>query len=324
MTELDALPPWHLACRADVPIAPDTIAGILDGDGCLTLVRRGTRPIPVVALGMRDDDPTPVAVARSLAAYVGRPVGHVTHRQRTLTWRATANADLVLLTRFLARHPLRSPRGVAHLEAVTEATAILRSAQARGGTHAPLGPREAERLEELWGSVGRRADIHADAVVPGGPEGDAAFGPWFAGLVAAEGHFGASSARGERPRPVFGLTQRDDNRPLLVHVQERLGMGRIQAMTPGIGRPASNFAVNRLDDLERLVSLLRDHPLPEASPKAPQFEVWAELVALARSRFRRHQALDGSTDTAIGIAARRLFELRAYAGPEHICSCPPR
>ena len=111
MTALDVLPPWHRSCRADIPIAPDTIAGILDGDESLTLVGRRGRQVPAVSLSMRDDDPTPLAVAASLAACIGQLAGHVHATEREVHWRSVALADVAVVVRFPKRHPPPTLRG---------------------------------------------------------------------------------------------------------------------------------------------------------------------------------------------------------------------
>lgn len=110
MIGLDLLPSWHRSCRADVPIAPDAIAGILDGDGSLTLVGRRGRQVPSIALSMRDDDPTPLAVARSLAAVVAGPAGHGHANERKIRGRVPVVAFVTVVVRFVERHPPRPRR----------------------------------------------------------------------------------------------------------------------------------------------------------------------------------------------------------------------
>jgi hypothetical protein len=317
------LPPWHVACRADILVPPDTIAGILDGDGCLTLVRRVGRPVPVVALSMRDDDPTPIAVARSVAAYVGRSIGHITHRGRVWHWRVTAVADIGELVRFVERHPLLSPRGAANLAAIGAATAILRSVHGRTGRHGPLSPLEATRLEETWRLTGLRDRPGLAKPLPdvAAATSDDRLHAWFAGFVAAEGLLGTQTVGGRRRRPLFAVTQRDDNLPLLLFLRERLGLGRVHPVPVKVGHPASVLTVTRTADLETIARILRADPLPDASPKAGQFDLWAELVSLTRATYRTRWPDTSGVDRLAAATASQLADMKRYGGRASLCDC---
>ena len=322
----EELPPWHVACRADMFVPPDTIAGILDGDGCLTLVRRAGRPMPVAALSMRDDDPTPLAVARSLAAYVGRPIGHITHRGRIWHWRVTAIADIGELIRFLERHPLLSPRGAGNLAAIAEATAILRSVHARTGRHGPLSPDEVSRLDELWGTTGLRDSPGQAKPLPdvATETSDDRLHAWFAGFVAAEGLLGTHTFGGRRRRPLFAVVQRDDNLSLLRFLRDRLDLGRVHPVPVKVGHPASVFTVTRTADLETLARILRADPVPEAAPKAGQFDLWAELVSLTRAAYRTRWPDTSGADRLAAATAAQLAAMKRYGGRASLCDCRPR
>jgi hypothetical protein len=323
VTGLDVLPPWHRSCRADVLIAPDTIAGILDGDGSLTLVGRRGRQVPAVALAMRDDDPTPLAVARSLAAFVGRPLGGVYHHGGRHQWRAGSLADVAAVIGFLERHPLLSPRGVLQLAAIAEAAAILRSIRARRGARAPLTAAEAARLYQLRESIPGRGPVSEALALPATTEAAdlRTLGAFFAGFAAAEACFETRTSATHHARPVFRLTQRVDNLALLEHFRDRLGIGRIAPVSVSVGSPAFQLIIEREDDVDALVALLRDHPLPETSPKAAQLDAWAELIALRRGVMTNGSRGDLGRSAAVAALVAELRAAKRYAGPRSLCAC---
>ena len=324
MTALDVLPPWHRSCRADVPIAPDTIAGILDGDGSLGLVGRRGRQVPAVSLSMRDDDPTPIAVARSLAAFVGRPLGGVYHHGGRHHWRVGSLADVSAVIAFLERHRPLSPRGALQLRAIAEAAAILRSIRARRGARAPLTVDEADRLAGLRASIPGRGPVSEPLPLPATTETAdlRTLHDYFAGFAAAEGCFETRSAGSHHARPVFRLTQRVDNLGLLEHLRDRLGIGRIAPVSVTVGSPAYQLVVEREDDVDELVRLLRVHPLPEASPKAAQLDAWAELIALRRGVLTSGARGDLGRSGAVAALVAELRDAKRYAGPSSLCACP--
>jgi hypothetical protein len=327
MTALDDLPPWHRSCRADLPIAPDTIAGILDGDGTLALVCRGSprRWVPIIGLSMRDDDPTPIAVFRSLAAYLGGPVGHVHAGPRKLHWRATALADVTAVLRFLERHPLLSPRGATQLAILAEAASILRSARPRRGASIPLVAEEHARLDALRAAIPARARVDAGLPVPAiaGEIAMRRLHDYLAGFAAAEGSFQAPGGGRGRARPTFTITQRIDNQALLETLRDRLAMGRIGGIPVKVGSPALAWVVDRDEDVDRLVTLFRAHPLPEASPKAWQFDAWAELIAVRHGIVGSGRRGDLGRSSAVAALVAELRAAKAYVGPASLCACPP-
>ena len=320
-----ALPPWHTACRADVVLVPDTIAGILDGDGSLYLAaRRGKRHVPAVSLTLRDDDPTTIAVARSLAAYLGRSIGLVGCWGGRHVWRVASVADVAALLRFLARHPLLSPRGARQQAALAEAVAILQASRTRGG-RAPLREGEREHLAALAARIGRR---RAENPLPL-PEvaraaGDRQLGDYFTGLVATEGCLEARSSRTHHVRPAFRLTQRIDNFALLELLRERLGIGDIVRVSVRVGSPAFQLVVQRGEDVDALVRLLRAHPLPASSPKAGQFDAWVELIALRRGILTLGTRGDLARSSTLAAVAGEIRAAKRYAGHQELCTCRAR
>jgi len=81
------------------------------------------------------------------------------------------------------------------------------------------------------------------------------------------------------------------------------------------GAPAVQWVVDDATGMDTLAALLRKHPLPPESPKAPQLDAWIELLAL-----RRHIRVSAPRG-AIGRdpdLARLAAEIRTgkqYAGP---------
>lgn len=323
-------PPEHSRCRLGSSyLEPGQIAGLLDGDGAFTLLRRlspgGARVRPQVALAMRDDDPTPFAVWASIAAWRGRPMGSLyrsaTHRRHE--WRVERLDDLADLTDWLARHPLLSPRGQLRFSAIREATLILMASRLPGGGSRRLPAADLARLTTLRASLPVRGDrVDRLPSSPVAPLASANHRGWaLSGLIAAEGSF---SLRSERSKlaPEFSLSQRIDNVTLLEAYRDEMRIGTIR-LRPA--RASSNalaaWVVSRIDDCAQLVDRLRAYPLPQASPKAEQFNVWAfalHLRAIVTDDGRRHGA---SSSDALRRARVVLQTLKKYAGPRLLCSC---
>lgn len=99
---------------------------------------------------------------------------------------------------------------------------------------------------------------------------------WFAGFVAGEGFFGFTKPNawwGARLR--IGL--RDDNLPILLEIQERLGMGTISLQPEsGNSNPVAVLAVCRIQDCQRLVKIFEEFPL--RAKKQEEFKIWKEGV----------------------------------------------
>lgn len=321
-------PVYHRECRlASTYLEPGQIAGILDGDGAFTLLRRrsGTsiRIRPQVALVMRDDDPTPLAVWASMAARRGRPMGTLI-RSRTYRrheWRVDRLDDIVELTDWLARNPLLSPRGYRQLAMVREAALILLRSRVPGGGARRLPAADAARLLELRAQIPARGQPAAR--LSPSPVADfvsADHRGWvLAGLVAAEGCFSLRSERSKRAHH-FALGQRIDNLALLEGYRSSIG-GAIRVY-PGRGRssPVAQWVITRLADCTALVAVLREYPVPPCSPKASQFEVWADSLLLRRPE-RRPAGVRIGKVAALVTAAETLAVLKQYRGPRLLCNC---
>ena len=311
-----------------VLLAPGSIAGLLDGDGSLALLARGEgdrrRFVPNVSYVVRDDDPTPAWAAASLSMLRGAPLGRVRHLVAAgdLGWWIASVTDIVGLTGFLSRAPLLSPRGWRQWNAVREAALILSDGRPYRSATEPLAPAEIARLHELRASIPRADGTMTEplplpavfAVVD-----DRYLGAYLGGFVAAEGSFELRSAGSHHHRPLFRLTQRVDNRELLVALRERLGIGRLDEVAVTRGAPAWQWVVDDIAGTRRLIEILREHPLPAGSPKALVFEAWTEAIG-----FRRHVRLTktrGSlrTDPDLRRLAAEIREIRRYRGPWRCC-----
>lgn len=307
-----------------VLLAPGTIAGVLDGDGSFSLVARGEgerrRYVPHVSYVVRDDDPTPLWAARSVAELRGAPLGQVHHypSQRDLGWWVGSVPDVVALAGFLTRAPLLSPRGWRQLAAVREAALLLADGRPRRNATEPLHPAEVERLRELHASI-PRADGSLVEPLPLPAVFDAVddryLGAYLAGFIAAEGCFELRSYGSHFHAAVFRLTQRIDNLALLEAFRDRLGIGRLNDVPVTKGSPAVQWVVDDRLGIERLVELLRSHPLPPGSPKARTLEPLTEAIAV-----RRHIRLTRPrgalrTDPDLRRLGDEIRAIRRYGGP---------
>jgi LAGLIDADG endonuclease len=113
---------------------------------------------------------------------------------------------------------------------------------------------------------------------------------WLAGFIDGEGCFFI----GQRPELeyrsavfcsfIIGL--RGDDRPILVEIQKRTGIGTLSQHRRNSvnGKVVVEWRVTKKDDCKVLVDLLDQFPL--RSKKARDFEIWAEAVYLWHSRKR--------------------------------------
>ena len=323
-------PTWHSRCPlGSATLAPAQIAGILDGDGSFALdVSRGSdgrvRARPRVGLFMRDDDPTPFAVWQTIRTRRGRAIGRIswTPPYRRNAWTVESIDEVVALTDWLADTPPISPRGYRQFASLRETALILGQAargSRRGRVVVPNGDRA--RIAELQAGMPRREPAYAP--LPAAPtmldSTEEAFGWGLSGLIAAEGYFGVKSERG-RYAPVFALSQRIDNRELLVGICERVRIGTVEE-TPATLRscPQSWWIVRRQDDCLALVAHLRRYPLPPSSPKARQLPLWAEALGIHTTRSRLRRVADKARLAELHALVK---EAKGYAGPRLLCACP--
>lgn len=331
MRILSPFPPHHTRCRLGSSyLEPGQIAGILDGDGAFTLLRRrssvGIRIRPQIALVMRDDDPTPLAVWESIRRRRGAPLGYLLRSTtaRRHEWRVDRLDDVVELSEWLARYPLISPRGYRQLSIVREVSLILLAARIPGGGMRRLPLADQARLLELRDVIPARGG--PSEPLPASPVVDSVsaehLGWGLAGLIAAEGYLSLRSVR-SKFAPHFSLGQRIDNIALLEGFRDRLGIGEIRVQPARSARSGAmaSWSVTRLADCRRLIDQLRTFPIPVCSPKAEQFEVWAAALDL-RERVtdggRRHGA---STSAGLAQAAERLHLMKRYSGRRLLCHC---
>jgi hypothetical protein len=324
-------PVHHRHCSlGSTYLEPGQISGLLDGDGAFTLLRRrssaGVRIRPQISLGMRDDDPTPLAVWESIRARRGAPLGVLlqSKTQRRHEWRVDRLVDVVEVTDWLSRYPLISPRGYRQLAALREAALILLRARNPGGGTRRLPAADIARLGELRDVIPARGS--APRPLPPAPTADAVSsdhrGFVLAGLLAADGTF---ALRNERSKfaPTISLVQRIDNLMLLEHFRERLGIGDIRIRPARLSRaPVAVWEITRLRDCALLVEFLRTYPLPASSPKAEQLDLLAASLDIRRrvtDGGRRHGAR-GSTE--LSTLAASLQERKGYRGRRLLCTCP--
>ena len=222
-------------------LRPSQVAGILEGDGGFTLLRRragggGVRVRPQIALLMRDDDPTPLAVWTSIGSWAGHPVGlcfRSPHLRRH-EWRVDRLADVVFVTEVLVRHPFLSPRGYRNLATLREIALILAAARAPGGGAKRMPLADQARLLELRELTPvRGASVERLPTAPTAElASDTHWGWHLSGFVAAEGHVSLRDAA-SKFAPQFTVVQRVDNIPLLEAYRDRLAIGTIRVRPAG-------------------------------------------------------------------------------------------
>jgi hypothetical protein len=331
MRLLSPYPDHHVLCRVGgTSLEPGQIAGILDGDGAFTLLRRrsasGIRIRPQIALAMRDDDPLPLAVWASVKARRGAAMGVMlrSNTYRRHEWRVDRLDEVVELSNWLSRHPLLSPRGYRQLSIVREVALILLTARVPGGGTRRLPLADQARLLELRELIPARGqDVTRMPPSPVAALASPEHRGWvLAGLIAAEGSF---SLRNEHSKlaPAFSLSQRIDNIALLEMYRDQLGIGDIRlrpARSPRAGQMAI-WTISRLGDCGTLAEALRDYPVPVASPKAAQVDVWIEALDQRRRLTAERPRQRVAMSPILVDLAERLRAAKRYAGPRLLCEC---
>ena len=118
--------------------------------------------------------------------------------------------------------------------------------------------------------------------------------PWYVtGLMEGTGTF-TFSRTDRNIVPYFVLKAGRDASGILEKVQAYFGgLGRVYPLQAHPAQDAGGgatgrshyFRVTRVDELDRVIQHLDDHPLK--GPKAGAYAVWRELVTLKRSAYRR-------------------------------------
>ncbi len=311
------LPPHHTWCEGASALLPAAqVAGILDGDGFVGfLMGSGRIPIPRVELGMRDDDPTPLLVAASVARHIGRSIGHVVHdeRRRRWLWYASGTPDVGALLSWLASGPPLSPRGWRRVTAVREATLLLADPWSDRGVRQAHRPGDIARLQQL--QLATSGKLWASNPLPSPlslrQATDKNFGWYLSGFFAADGYVGLRSRTGSY-MPTAVISQRIDNLRFFQHLSRRLGIGTMTPPRATLGLAAFEWRVSGNSACLALAEVLSRYPLPRSSPKRTQFDLWKATLTT------------DLTTQAKEAAYRQLRALKLYHGPRSLCTCAPR
>lgn len=122
---------------------------------------------------------------------------------------------------------------------------------------------------------------------------DRDFGNWLAGFIDGEGCFFIAAVRRPRKdgtvyytyRPIFTITIRIDDMPILEEIKEKLnGIGSLHTYQPTSGGKKTGQRVARLSiqahqACKDLINVLDEHPL--RAKKADDYEVWKKAVELS-------------------------------------------
>jgi hypothetical protein len=255
-----------------------------------------------VTVGARDDDAIPFALAVSIASHRGQAIGWTRRRAdlRRNEWVVDAPADLIDLVAWLrAVAPPLAPRLTTLLPIVEAAAALL-----RGPSPVPAA--------DLTALARRAGDITSHAAplpAPTALESASDERIWWevSGLLAADGHL-AIRDRHARFAPMAIVSQRTDNLALLQAVHERTGIGDL-----AVRATQATWRVARAADVAVLAERLREHPLPLASRKRSQLEIWTSAVAM--------KTTGRSARSRLADAADALRRARRYDGPRLLCGC---
>lgn len=144
------------------------------------------------------------------------------------------------------------------------------------------------------------------------------FFQWFVGFVDGEGCF---IIRHRKYNNAFHcrltIRLRDDDLPILLEIQEQLGMGTIYRVSAHEGsRPQAMWQVHRIDDVIRLIEIFDRYAL--RTKKQRDYRVWRE-AALEISKGRGGGSIPPSYDTDyLAYLTQKIKFVRAYDSPDDI------
>lgn len=149
---------------------------------------------------------------------------------------------------------------------------------------------------------------------------DDAFGNWFAGLVAGEGHFAITHHKGcDIYHLRFCLKLRDDDAAVLLMVRRTLRVGHVYRIAQsGRSKPQIMFAVDDKAQLLSLVDLFDAYPL--RAKKSRDYAIWRAAVLHVNTlppggiRGPRRGAVRWNGWPKLARMKERLHSVRAYRG----------
>jgi hypothetical protein len=312
-------PENHVQCRVGASLLPfSQLVGYLEGEATIA-VRRFSHdgwPRPRIIVSARDDDATPFAAWRTMAAAAGRPIGGIRRmaEQRRNVWQTSDPIDVIAFLTFLSQGRPLLARTMMLIPIALNAAGELAEVES------PVSPRIRERLGRLAAEY--RAAVRADQVatpVEADWSDRADLRWWLSGLFAADGYLGLRDRRGAFA-PEAQLSQAAINRDGLVRIQQSLGLGQLRAQRARSGREQWTWKIRDRDDCLEWASILDCHPMPNASPRFSQLQPWTQALR-TRSDFDTN---DGPLARA-GALEDLYVQLRAtkrYAGARLLCSCP--
>ncbi len=109
-------------------------------------------------------------------------------------------------------------------------------------------------------------------------DSDIAFHNWLAGFADGEGHFSLAGSGGTVAAR-FIIEVRQDDRPILEEIRDRIGVGIVYDRTrspAGVDRVYSYLRVTKISDCAKLCDVFEAAPL--RAKKAADFKVWAQAV----------------------------------------------
>lgn len=148
---------------------------------------------------------------------------------------------------------------------------------------------------------------------------DTNFGNYIAGLIDGEGCLSINmhtQHKHLRPMyyPRFGIHMRADDAPILLQIQQFLGVGKLYFHNNIDRNPMVSYQIDNVKDLMKIVELLDVCPL--RAKKAREYAIWRTCVLLKQKRGRNDY---------FAIAYEQLKELKAYnVGSETTISTPVR
>lgn len=285
------------------------LAGFIEGEASFNITRqpRGQNHRCLMSLAVRDDDELllrGLQHAAGLGTIVRAPARGTSRPQ--VAWNVSAKSDCARLVEILEVSPLRGRKSYEFAiwsAAVRWWIGADPTVTIRNRDWAAMRYLK-KQLQDRRTFDPSRPPYNLNA---GGPDPHGDWPGYIAGLLSADGCL-AIVRNGRGFVPLFHITQRVDDLPLLEEIQCRLGAGHIYVHQQKHWAPAAQWIIRDSAGLARAVRFFNS--TPPRGKRGREFEVWREAVAIYDSPLPRPKVRDM-------LAAQRetLASIRRYSAP---------
>jgi hypothetical protein len=247
------------------------LAGFIEGEGSFNITKqaRNTNHRCHMSLTVRDDDTELLALLAS-ATGIGRIAQRSAYRNSRpqSCWTVVAKSDCMRLVELLTAHPLRGRKA----RDFSVWSAAVHWWIGKDVTRSQRRDWTTMRQLKIDLTAVRRYDVGPAVSDPvAGKHALTDWGPYFAGLLSAEGSL-AIVRNGASFLPVVHITMRADDRQLLEAVRHHTGVGKLYEMRSKRWNPCVDWIVRDRPGLLKIVELLDLDP--PRGRTASEYAVW--------------------------------------------------